>query len=176
MAAPGESIWGAVIGLGAFLLAASIAASPVMAQTREETESWIIKQTEQNLMSARSIGISLTYAIEGDQLIRRIAFPAASGGGTAQTSISIKQINRIGYVFTERYLSYSLLCETECIDQFSQGMESAEPADKRKFLFEIFRKLDPGFPPRMHKALLKLVELHGGKAKLFQLPPQREPF
>lgn len=48
-------------------------------------------------MSARSMGISLTYAIEGDQLIRRIGFPVVSGGGTAQISISIKRISRIGY-------------------------------------------------------------------------------
>ena len=148
----------------------ALSATSAAAQTREETEFWIIKQTQPNVRG-------LSYAIEGDNLVRRVELPWAAGGGVVQMSLPIKQISAVGYAFTDRYLSYSLLCETPCTEQWSEGVDAPDPENRRKLLFEIYRKLDPSFPPRMHKALLKLIELHGGKARLFQLPPPpKEPF
>lgn len=159
------------------LLAGVLWVCAALAQSREETEDWIIKQTQPNLVDANAVGLSLTYAIEDDRLVRRVEFPVVAGGGISQMSIPISRINRIEYVYTDRYLSYSLICATACVEAFSQGgADTPETGDKRRLPFEIYRKLDSSFPSRMHKALLTLVERHGGKAEIVKAAPKKEPF
>ncbi len=143
-----------------------------IAQTRDETEAWIIRQTASNVPG-------MTYLIEEGELIRRIKLPSFSGGGgVVQQSIPISQVTSIAVTHTDRYLSYSLACTAPCVEQISQDTEDQFDAEERRprLLFEIYRKFDSSFPPRMNKALLKLVELHGGKAKLTEQAPPKEAF
>lgn len=151
-----------------WILLFSVFSVTAMAQTREETEAWIIKQAEFNLEGR------LKYAIEGDELISRLTLPYGMGGETIQKSIPINQIKSISFTHTHEFLSYSLICEKPCVSQFNGNTESKEM--KPKFLFEIYKNLDSSFLPRMHKALLKLIELHGGKAKIVQQKREKETF
>ena len=139
-----------------------------VAQTREETEAWIIKQAKFNLEGR------LKYAIEGDELISRLTLPYGMGGETIQKSIPINQIKSISFTHTHEFLSYSLICNKPCVSQFNGNTQSEDM--KPRFLFEIYKKLDSSFLPRMDKALLKLIELHGGKAKIVQQKPEKETF
>ncbi len=139
-----------------------------IAQTREETEAWIIKQVEFNLEGR------LKYSIEGDELISRLTLPYRMGGETIQKSIPINQIKSISFTHTHEFLSYSLICDKPCVSQFNGDTQSEDM--KPRFLFEIYKKLDSSFLPRMDKALLKLIELHGGKAKIVQQKPEKETF
>lgn len=151
-----------------WILLLALFSASAMAQTQEETEAWIIKQSGFNLEGR------LKHSIEGDELISRLTLPYAMGGETIQRSIPIKQIKTISYTHTDAYLSYTLMCDKPCTTQFNGNTEVEEKSPK--FLFEIHKSFDSSFPPRMHKALLKLVELHGGKAKMVRQQATREAF
>lgn len=146
------------------LMLVSISAA---AQTKTETEAWILKQSEMNTPL-------LKYRIEGDELVSEASFgpgAATMGASVVGKAIPIREITRIAYVHTEKYLSYVLMCDKPCAYLIE------EPDEKQaRFLFEIYQKLDASFPPRMNKALLKLVEHHGGRAKLVRMQLEKEPF
>jgi hypothetical protein len=136
-----------------------------ISQTQEETEGWILKQTEFNLEGR------LKYAIEDGELISSLTLPYALGGETIQKAIPISQITKISFVHTDKYLSYSLMCDKPC------AYQADEPDDKQtKFLFEIYKKQNSSFPPRMQKALLHLIKLYGGEAKMIKHEVQKEAF
>lgn len=150
------------IALLAFLLLYNVMA---LAQSQEETEGWILKQTEFNLDGR------LKYTIEDGELVSRLTLPYALGGETIQKAIPISQITKISFVQTDKYLSYSLMCDNPC------AYQADEPDDKQtKFLFEIYKKLNSNFPARMQKALLHLIKLHGGEAKMIKQEVKKEAF
>jgi hypothetical protein len=150
------------IALLAFLLFYN---SMALAQTLEETEGWILKQTDFNLDGR------LKYSIEDGELVSRLTLPYALGGETIQKAIPISHIKKISFVQTDKYLSYSLMCDNPC------AYQADEPDDKQaKFLFEIYKKQNPSFHPRMQKALLHLIKLHGGEAKMIEQDVKKEAF
>lgn len=138
-----------------------------MAQTQEETETWILKQTEVNPREIK-------HSIEGDVLISKVTMVNGIGGlrgEPVEKGIPISQITNIVYTHTNEYLSYTMTCDKPCAYLLD------EPDEKRpKFLFEIYKKLDSSYVPRMNKALLHLVKLHGGKAKLTKAEALKEAF
>jgi hypothetical protein len=138
-----------------------------IAQTREETEAWILQQGNMNTPLLR-------YYIERGELVSEASFGPGAGSMGArpvQKAIPIGRITHITYVRTDKYLSYSLMCDTPC----SYLLD--EPDEKPpKFLFEIYRKLDASFPARMNKALLHLIRLHGGSATIVKQGASKEAF
>ena len=135
-----------------------------IAQTKEETEAWIIKQTEVN-------PYALTHSIEGDELISHTEMGIGSMREKIQKVIPISQVTTIAYTHTNEYLSYTMTCDKPCAYLLD------EPEEMRpKFLFEIYTKLDASYVPRMNKALLQLVKLHGGKAKVVKAAVVKEAF
>jgi hypothetical protein len=143
----------------------SCVAVNAVAQTKEETEAWIIKQTEVN-------PYEIKHSIEGDELISHITMPSVNiGNPPIQKAIPISQVTTIAYTHTNEYLSYTMTCDQPCAYLLD------EPDEKRpKFLFEIYKKLDASYVPRMNKALLHLVKLHGGKAKVVKAEVPKEAF
>jgi hypothetical protein len=136
------------------------------AQTKEETEAWVVRQTEVNPHE-------LKHSIEGDELISHstLAGAAIVGRGAIQKAIPISQVTSIVYTHTNEYLSYTMMCDKPCAYLLE------EPDKKRpKFLFEIYKKLDASYVPRMNSALLHLVKLHGGKAKVIKAEVVKQPF
>ena len=121
-----------------------------LAQTKRETQAWIIKQTEVNPPG-------LKYSIEEDELV--IHFILALD--TIKKGIPISKVKTIFVTHTNHYLSYSLMCDSPCT-YLLDDPETKQP----KFLFEIYQKLDPTFVPRMNKALLHLIRLNGGNAAI----------
>jgi hypothetical protein len=137
-----------------------------IAQTKEETETWIIKQTEVN-------PYELKHSIEGSELISSMTLAGAgiTGSGAIQKAIPISQVTTITYTHTSEYLSYTMMCDKPCAYLLD------DPDQKRpKFLFEIYKKLDAGYLPRMNSALLNLVKLHGGKAKVVKAEVPKQAF
>jgi hypothetical protein len=138
-----------------------------MAQTKEETEAWILKQTEANPSEIK-------HSIEDDVLISKVHMVngvGGFGGDPIEKGIPISQITKIVYTHTNEYLSYTMTCDKPCAYLLD------EPDEKRpKFLFEIYKKFDASYVPRMNKALLHLVKLHGGKAKLAKAEALKEAF
>jgi hypothetical protein len=138
-----------------------------IAQTKEETESWILKQTEVNPSEIK-------HTIEGDLLISKVTMLngiGGLGGEPVEKGIPISQITNIVYTLTNEYLSYTMTCDKPCAYLLD------EPDEKRpKFLFEIYKKFDSSYVPSMNKALLHLVKLHGGKAKLAKAEAPKEAF
>jgi hypothetical protein len=137
------------------------------AQTKEETESWILKQTEVNPSEIK-------HSIEGDVLISKVTMVNGVGGlgrEPVEKGTPISQITNIVYTHTNEYLSYTMTCDKPCAYLLD------EPDEKRpKFLFEIYGKFDASYVPRMNKALLHLVKLHGGKAKIVKAEAPKEAF
>ncbi len=151
------------------------------AQTKEATEAWIIKQTEPNNESLKG---EFKYSIEGDKLVSRHEIPyiLQSAGklnySVIQKSIPLKSIKIVSFVHTKKYVSFNLICEDDCMHQQSLTNDNKVESERRskKFLFEIYANLDKSFPPRLEKALLHLIELNGGKAKVVKIVEQKEPF
>ena len=144
------------------LLLLMIAELP-LAQTLRETEGWIIKQTEVN-------PYELKHSIEGDELISRLHLPRISGG-PIEKAVPIKHVTTIIYTHTNEYLSYTMQCDRPCAYLLD------EPDIKQpKFLFEIYKRLDSSYVPRMNSALLHLVKLHGGKARIIKAEPPKQAF
>lgn len=149
--------------LSALLLV--VVASNSIAQTKEQTEAWIIQQTEMNPYAMKPI-------IEGHELISRITMASVTvGGETIQKAIPINLVTTIAYTHTSEYLSYTMTCDKPCAYLLE------EPDQKRpKFLFEIYRQLDAAYVSRMNSALLHLVKLHGGKAKVVKADAPKPAF
>lgn len=132
----------------------------ILAQTKEETQSWIIKQTATNPPGLR-------YKIEGDELVSQITMPFES----IKKAIPINKVKTIGVTHSSRYLSYSLMCDSPCSYLLDEP-EIKQP----KFLLEIYQKMDPAFVLRMNKALLHLIRLNGGNATIVIQDIPKEPF
>jgi hypothetical protein len=148
------------------MLISTVFSNQICAQTKEETEFWIIKQTQGNPEK-------LKYATEGDALISRVDLTGGIGGfgSKVEKAIPIGKLTYTTYTHTPKYLLYSLMCNESCAYLLD------EPDSKRpKFLFEIYQNLDPSFPSRMNKALLNLVKSHGGSAKVVKQEVSKEPF
>lgn len=139
----------------------------VMAQIKEETELWVLKQTQVN-------PIEIKYSIEDDVLISKVTMLngiGGLGGEPIEKGIPISQITTISYTHTNDYLSYTMTCDKHCAYLLD------EPNEKRpKFLFEIYKKLENSYVLRMNNALLNLVKLHGGKAKIIKVEAPKEPY
>jgi len=155
------ALWFIFMGLLSFFSINAIA------QTKEETEAWIIKQTEVNREEIK-------HSIEGDVLISQVTMVmniGGLGGGPIRKVIPISQVTTIAYTHTNEYLSYTMTCDTPCAYLLD------EPEEKRpKFLFEIYKNLEASYVLRMNKALLHLVKLHGGKAKIVKAETPKEAF
>jgi len=149
------------------LMLALFASQAMAQQTKEETESWILKQAAINTPG-------LSYTIEGDEFVSHMSFGAGAGiygANDVQKAIPISKVTQIQYIHTDKYLSYILTCNQPC------AYLLADPEEKQpKFLFEIYRKVDSEFPARMNKALLHLIKLHGGNAKISKQAPVKEAF
>jgi hypothetical protein len=136
-------------------------------QTLDETEAWIIKQTEVNRAE-------LKHSIDRGILISHLKLGMNVGGlfgGAIEKGIPIGKVTQIGYTHTPDYLSYTMTCKSPC------AFLLEEPDTMRpKFLFEIYKKVDAVYVERMNKALAHLVRLHGGHATLVKASPVKEAF
>jgi hypothetical protein len=144
-----------------------------MAQTKEETEKWILAQTANNTIR------NLSYKIENGEWVRKLEpFTMIGNGQTTKNTIQIKDIKTITVLHTEKFMSFSFICPDDCTYSVTTGSSDKFVSDSRgsSFLFEIYGKLDDSLLPRMQKAILHLVELNGGKAKMVPYQKPKEAF
>lgn len=148
----------------AALLASFLYSAATIAQTKEETEAWILKQAAKNRFE-------LQHAIEDGLFISRITMPGFPSDTLIEKAIPISKVTRVYYTHTQEYLSYSLRCDEPCAYLMD------EPEIKRdNFLFEIYQPLNSSFPHRMNKALLHLIKIHGGHARVEKQELAKQPF
>jgi hypothetical protein len=143
------------------------------AQSKAETETWLIEQSRENTQG-------LSYKMEDDQLMLILELPSLGthGGGEVHRTVKLAEVKTVSMEHTDRYLSFKLMCETDCVYQVVNDRDGKfESEEKRKsMLFEIYRKLDKSYPPRVQKALLHLIKLNGGNAKMVVSQKPKEPF
>jgi hypothetical protein len=138
-----------------------------VAQTREETEAWILTQAEVNPPL-------LKYTFEAGEFVSEVSMGAGAnsfGATPVRKAIPLAKVTRITYLRTNRFLSYSLMCDEPC----SYLLDEPD-ARQPKFLFEIYQQADASYPPRMNKALLRLISLHGGQATITEEPASKEAY
>jgi hypothetical protein len=143
------------------------------AQTKEESEAWIIEQTKFNLDGR------LVYAIAGKSLVSKLELPFPPvGPDVVNKSISLASVKRMSFLHTDKFLSFSLMCDYQCAHQINTDHSGKFQSERRskKFLFEIYKPFDKSFPPRMQKALMHLITLHGGKAEMVSHDTKKEAF
>jgi hypothetical protein len=106
-----------------------------------------------------------------------IAVPAG-GADVVNKSIPLASIKRMSFLHTDKFLSFSLMCEDECAHQINTDYSGKFQSERRskKFLFEIYKPFDKSFPPRMQKALVHLIALHGGKVKMVPHDAEKQAF
>jgi hypothetical protein len=151
-----------------FLLALLIFPLSALGQTKEETQAWIISKIPYNY--------DLKYTIEDDKLVSTM--PGRHGGNNYKRSMPISAIKTISHVHTDTYLSFALKCDDECAYLIATDSRDKFVSEAKKdvMLFELYGKLDAELIPRMEKALLRLVELNGGKAKIIPFQKKKEAF
>jgi hypothetical protein len=137
-----------------------------MAQTKEDTIAWLVKQTTQNPSD-------LKHSVEDGVLESHVTLAGGIGGLADPISkgIPLGKVTDIVLTQTNKYVSFTLKCSTPC----AYLLQSPE-VKRDKFLFEIYGKFDSAYALRLQNALLHLVKLHGGSAKATNAPQQKEPF
>jgi hypothetical protein len=158
-----------------WLLAVLAALAPawVAAQTKEETEKWILTQTDNNTIR------SLSYKIENGEWIRKLEpFTMIGDGKTTKNTIQIKDIKTVSVLHTEKFMSFEFTCPEDCAYSVTTNSSDKFVSDEKgnRFLFEIYGRLDASMLPRMQKAILHLIELNGGKAKMVANQKPKEAF
>ena len=147
-------------------------------QTREETEKWILSKVD-----VRSLELGLEYSIVDGDLIRVVKPISVLVGDSRfddvhENSIPLGSIKTISYKHTDEYLSFMLKCDDDCVYYVLTNSRGEMKKDEYigAFLLEIYAKVDTEMVARMQKALLHLVQLHGGSAKLVPLSEPKEAF
>jgi hypothetical protein len=154
-------------------LLSALAPALVMAQTKEETEKWILTQTDNNTIR------SLSYKIENGEWVRKLEpFTTIGDGKTTKNTIQIKDITSISFLHTDKVMSFKFTCPDDCVYTVTTNSSDKFVSDEKgnSFLFEIYGKLDASMLPRMQKAILHLIELNGGKAKMVAYQKPKEAF
>jgi hypothetical protein len=154
-------------------LLSALAPALVMAQTKEETEKWILTQTDNNTIR------SLSYKIENGEWVRKLEpFTMIGDGKTTKNTIQIKDITSISFLHTDKVMSFKFTCPDDCVYAVTTNSSDKFVSDEKgsSFLFEIYGKLDASMLPRMQKAILHLIELNGGKAKMVPHQKPKEAF
>lgn len=144
-----------------------------MAQTKEDTEKWILAQ------NANSTIRSLSYTIEKGEWVRTLQpFTMIGSQNTTKNTIQIKDIKTITVLHTDKFMSFQFNCPDDCAYSVTTSGSDKFVSDARSnsFLFEIYSKLDDSMLPRMQKAILHLIELNGGKAKMVPYQKPKETF
>jgi hypothetical protein len=154
-------------------LLSALAPASVAAQTKEETEKWISAQARENY----SLGLS--YVIEGGEWTRKLKPTTMIGSGeTHKNTVQIKDITTVTFLQTDKFMSFKFTCQDDCVYSVTTNSSDKFVSDKKdnSFLFEIYEKLDASMLPRMQKAILHLIELNGGKAKMVAYQKPKEAF
>ena len=147
-------------------------------QTREETEKWILSKVD-----VRSLELGLEYSIVDGELIRVVRPISVLSGDSRfdhvhETSIPLGSIKTISYKHTDEYLSFELKCNDDCV--YYVLTSSREEMKKDEYIgvfrLEVYAKVDAEMAVRMQNALLHLVQLHGGSAKIVPFPEPKEAF
>ncbi len=155
-----------------FLYLLALLPALVMAQTKEETEKWILAQ------ASGQYSMGLSYDIQGGEWSRKLAPLAMSSGNSHKNTIEIKDITTVSFLHTDKFMSFKFTCPDECVYTVTTTSSDKFVSDAKgnSFLFEIYSKLDPSMLPRMQKAILHLIELNGGKAKMVAYQKPKEAF
>ena len=160
----------------------------LFAQTKEETEKWLM------LQNSMYFDVYTSYEIKGDFLSSKWSLRDF----THLNNISIKAIKEISYEHTDKYLAFYLKCDKDCAMFMSvdsdylatknkslRSVRDAPEADNsankdvkmsNTFLWSLTGKVEKAMIPRVQKAFLHLIELNGGKAKLVAYKPKKEAF
>lgn len=139
-----------------------------VAQTKEETAEWIVSKANENYNHGAS------YEISGSDLMSKISL----GDSRFERTIAIGSIKTVSMVHTEEYMTFFLRCDDDCVYFTETESDGTFKSDSYKdvVLIEMYGKVDASLGPRMQKALLHLVELHGGKAAAIAYKPKKEAF
>jgi hypothetical protein len=138
------------------------------AQTKEETASWIVSKANE------SYNHGADYTIfDGDLTVKM-----KTSDSRYERTIPIASIKTVSMVHTDTYMTFVLKCDDDCVyfveTDFNDRFKSDNHSDV--LMIEMYRKVDASLGPRMQKALLHLVELHGGKARAIPYQPKKEAF
>lgn len=137
-----------------------------LAQTKEESIGWLMKQAAQNPGDLR-------HSVEDGALESHLTLAGGIGGlaDPIAKAIPLGKVTAIVLTQTDKYISFTLKCNTPC----AYLLQSPE-LKRDKFLFEIYGKFDSAYALRLQNALLHLVKLHGGSARATTASRQKEPF
>ncbi len=158
------------------------------AQTKEETKEWILQQTR-------------TYPeryYEYEIKDNAIGYKADLLGNKSLCSILIDSIKTISYRHDNTGLVFVLGCNSDCgistfLDRDYVEPSSSKPKTVRdkpntqpvkgrtdkavnSLIIYFIGSIDKSLIPRLEKAFLTLVQLHGGKAKLTPLKTKKQAF
>ena len=150
------------------LLVLALLPLAAVAQTIEETEKWIVSQANEQDNGG------IRYSINGGDLESHWSFY----GYVNDRTIPIASIAEVSYSHTDKSLAFFFKCDDDCAYVSAKGSGEKKSTDSYSdlFMLEMNGKIDPNMIPRMQKAFLHLIELHGGKAKLVPHQKKEETF
>ena len=161
----------------------------VSAQTKEETEKWILNQLPYDSY--------FTYSFSNKYLMS--TFYIYQINSTTVNSIPLDAVKTISVDYSTESMGFIFKCDNRCNMQMKTDGEykapkRSEPASVRdkshldmdtvhkkvstseSFMLFIKGRVDKTMIPRLEKAFLHLIELNGGKAKLVPYKAKKEAF
>jgi hypothetical protein len=158
------------------------------AQTKEETKSWILQQTNSYPDKFYK------YEFLGNFIGTKMEIL----GNKSSTYILMDSIKSISYKHDKTGLVFILSCNSDCGIYTFLDRDYVEPSDTKpktvrdkfgtkpvkgkteeaanRLLIYFAGEVDKALIPRLEKAFLTLVQLHGGKATLVPLKVKKEAF
>ena len=135
------------------------------AQTKEETQDWILSQT--NKFPGK-----ITYDFVNGEI--NSYWPLANSA--IRTSLPIKSIKTISFNENDVALTIVLTCSNFCgytlYESINKKKKISDPSETIIIVFPNAK--GQGLAPRLQKSFLHLVKLYGGEATITQ--PAKEPF
>ena len=140
-------------------------------QTKEETENWLIDKLNEHSHIEGGISDEVVCAIEDGNIIEESYIKTFNT--TTIFGLPIKSITKITVFKNKNKYTFSLYCGTNCVNQKINKIVGKTEENTIKELDLEIDKNDSTLVERIPKALIHLVKLYGGNAKLVI---HKEPF
>lgn len=140
------------------------------AQSLEETQEWISNK------AILTKNVDITYSFSNDSFVYKWNLPLYNG--EIIKTIPLERVSKISYYIKGEYATFILSCDEACVYEEENNEEGKFIRDtiRDKFYFEFKIISQDNIPKRMEKALLRLIKLNGGNAKIIPYKAEKEAF
>jgi len=143
----------------------------LISQTKEQTSNWLIEKLNENSELNDGLNNETICYIKDSNLIEKTYNKTFNT--TTIFGIPIKSITKITVFKDKNSFTFSLFCDRNCINKQINSIVGEIEEDNKKDLSLDINNNDSTLYQRIPKALVHLIKIYGGNAKLIYY---KEPF